>query len=115
MTMQDVPTESLGRAVLDYLRAHRDEMVALLETLVRAESPSTEPERQAAVQRPLRKALEAMDFWVEHIPGRAMSGRMVHRPSCCWDTRTPSGPSARSKRCPFAYARTRSRDRASST
>ncbi|NBC15716.1 MAG: M20/M25/M40 family metallo-hydrolase [Bacteroidetes bacterium] len=87
--MQDAPTESLGQALLGYLRAHQDEMVALLETLVRAESPSTVPVLQAAVQRPLRQALEAIDFRVEHIPGRGESGGHLYaRPR----ERTPGAP-----------------------
>jgi glutamate carboxypeptidase len=64
-------------------------MVALLETLVRAESPSTEPALQADVQRPLRKALEAIDFRVDHIPGRGKSGGHLYaRPR----KRTPGAP-----------------------
>ena len=76
--MQAAPTQHLARAVLEYLRAHRTEMVRMLETLVRAESPSTVPETQRAVQRPLMRALVAMDFEVCRIPGRGRSGGHVY-------------------------------------
>jgi len=67
-----------GAAVTDFLVARRDEMVALLETLTRAESPSSEPGSQAAVARLLASRLERLGFATIAIPGRRRSGGQLY-------------------------------------
>jgi glutamate carboxypeptidase len=57
-----------------YLDEHRHEMVAFLERLVRAESPSTAPESQKPVQALLNEALRGASYAVRIIPGHGNSG-----------------------------------------
>ena len=45
--MSSPPKSKLARSLRDYLATHRDQMLALLEVLVRAESPTDVPEAQA--------------------------------------------------------------------
>ena len=56
-------------------------MVALLQALARAESPSTEPAAQAEVQRLLQEALAALGYQVELIPGEQSGGHLHARPA----------------------------------
>ncbi len=72
--MTAVPDGTLARALHKYLAAHRDQMLALLEALVRAESPTDVPEAQADVQAALTRLLEALGFRVQFLPGGGESG-----------------------------------------
>jgi len=72
--MTAVPDGTLARALHEYLAAHRDQMLALLEALVRAESPTDVPEAQANVQAALTRLLEALGFRVQFLPGEGESG-----------------------------------------
>ncbi len=72
--MTAVPDGTLARALHEYLAAHRDQMLALLEALVRAESPTDVPEAQADVQAALTRLLEALGFRVQFLPGEGESG-----------------------------------------
>ena len=56
-------------AVLDYLRAQREPLVAFLGELVRAESPSSDPESQSGVRSPLAAELGARGFATGSSPG----------------------------------------------
>ena len=49
-------------------------MLAVLEALVRAESPTEVPEAQTEVQNALTRLLRTLGYTVEHLPGGAESG-----------------------------------------
>jgi glutamate carboxypeptidase len=63
-----------GEDILAYLEGRRPEMVAFLEQLVRAESPTRVPEAQANVQGLLTKALVDRGYTVRLIAGKGRSG-----------------------------------------
>ncbi len=72
--------EAEARELLAWLRGRREDMVAFLEDLVLAESPSTDPGAQAAAQALLTDALESVGFRVRHVPGRETGGHLYARP-----------------------------------
>src|SRR5262245_22096883 len=74
--MDQVPAQE----ILCYLHNQLPEMVALVQRLVVAESPSTEPHTQKAVLTPLAEALGRLDYTVLHIPGRQSGGHLYARP-----------------------------------
>ena len=67
-------------AVLDYLRAQREPLVAFLGELVRAESPSSDPESQSGVRSPLAAELGARGFATRFVAGRRTGGHLAARP-----------------------------------
>ena len=67
-------------AVLDYLRAQREPLVAFLGELVRAESPSSDPESQSGVRSLLAAELGARGFATRFVAGRRTGGHLVARP-----------------------------------
>src|SRR5215475_7100251 len=66
--------------ILRYLRNQLPEMVALVQQLAVAESPSTEPHTQKAVLTPLAEVLDRLNYTVVHIPGRQSGGHLYARP-----------------------------------
>ena len=72
--MKALPEAERARSIRDYLAAHRHQMLALLEVLVRAESPTDVPEAQAEVQDALSRILRSLGFAVQHVPGGDESG-----------------------------------------
>ena len=60
--------------VLRHLRGQQPAMLALLEQLVRAESPSTVPEAQGPVLDMLAAFLEDLAFCTVRLPGHGLSG-----------------------------------------
>lgn len=72
----------MGRTepVLGYLREQRESMVAFLERLVRAESPTERPEAQREVLAILRGRLEELGFRVRHLPGSRCAGHLYAVP-----------------------------------
>lgn len=68
------------RALLDLLVARRREMVALLERLVLAESPTLEPERQREPFRILADELDGLDFLVRRVRGHGVGDHLYARP-----------------------------------
>ncbi|MDX1616119.1 MAG: M20/M25/M40 family metallo-hydrolase, partial [Candidatus Promineifilaceae bacterium] len=62
-----------------YLRAHRDEMLAFLEALVRAESPSTVPESQTLPLNLMSESLQTLGFQVQRVPGVKTGGGLLGR------------------------------------
>ena len=72
--MEDFFTPPRADALRTYLKTHQDQMLAVLEALVRAESPTDVPEAQADVQDALTRFLNTLDYTVEHVPGRPESG-----------------------------------------
>lgn len=59
----------LADAVTTYLQGHKRQMLAVLEALVRAESPTSEPDAQTEVQTRLARLLRTLDYRVHRIPG----------------------------------------------
>ncbi len=70
---------AVALAVRDRLPALRSEFVEFVRQLVLAESPSTEPESQAAVRSLLHEALRDVGLDVQHIPGVATGGHLLAR------------------------------------
>lgn len=61
--------DELAQPVHAYLEAHQDQMLAVLEALVRSESPTDDPEAQVEVQNTLARLLQTLDFEVERVRG----------------------------------------------
>ncbi len=59
--------ERTAQRVLDYVRAHEDFLLVLLEKLVEAESPSSHPASHEPVRRILEAALKEQDFAVREF------------------------------------------------
>lgn len=74
--MDQVPAQE----ILRYLRNQLPDMVALVQQLAVAESPSTEPNTQRAVLTPLAEALGRLNYTVRHLPGRQSGGHLYARP-----------------------------------
>lgn len=64
----------------DYLREHRRAMVELLERLALAESPSSDPKRQAEILGILSESLAEAEYRVRKIRGRNTGGHLYARP-----------------------------------
>ncbi|MFB6272776.1 MAG: M20 family metallopeptidase [Salinibacter sp.] len=76
-----VPEADLARSIRAYLDTHRNQMLAVLEALVRAESPTDVPEAQADVQDALSRLLAALGFRVQYLPdGDESGGHLYARP-----------------------------------
>jgi glutamate carboxypeptidase len=69
-----------AQEILAFLEGEQDRMIAFLLELARAESPSTVPESQAAVQALLQEALEEIAFKVELFRGQESGGQLYARP-----------------------------------
>jgi len=63
-----------AEAVRTFLDERRDDMIAFLGNLVRAESPTDLPEAQADAQQILAGALRDLAFRVRHVPGGDETG-----------------------------------------
>jgi glutamate carboxypeptidase len=74
--MDRLPTQE----ILHYLRNQLPNMLELLQHLVLAESPSTEPDAQRAVFLPLAETFGRLDYAVQHISGRQSGGHLYARP-----------------------------------
>lgn len=76
------PAESdPAQALWAEIHRRRDEYVAFLRRLVQAESPSTDPDAQAEVQRLLSDALADLGFATMRLPGTATGGALYARPA----------------------------------
>jgi glutamate carboxypeptidase len=80
-TQSETETTRTAAALSAYVHDHADDYVDFLGRLARAESPSTDPEAQAEVQRLLGEALADLDFAVTHLPGEATGGSLYARPA----------------------------------
>lgn len=69
----------VARQLLNYLNDKRGDMLAFLERLVLAESPSLVPESQAHVQSILLESLQALDYEVQSIQGKKTGGHLLAR------------------------------------
>lgn len=76
--MQVSSQSKLAQSVRTYLQEHRNQMLALLEVLVRAESPTDVPEAQANVQAALARLLRTLDFHVQSLPGGTQTGSHLY-------------------------------------
>ena len=70
----------VARQLLHRVSRRQTEMVELLEALVKAESPSSVPESQSAVQSILRNALTDLGCKVRKIPGIRTGGHLLAMP-----------------------------------
>ena len=68
-------------ALQAYVHDHTDAYLQFLDRLVRAESPSTDPETQARVQRVLAEAFADLGFAATHLPGTNTGGSLYARPA----------------------------------
>ncbi|WP_263784752.1 M20 family metallopeptidase [Salinibacter grassmerensis] len=66
--MESVSESTLAHALRRYLAGHREQMLAALEALVRAESPTDVPEAQGEVQDMLTRLLRTLGFQVRYLP-----------------------------------------------
>lgn len=72
---------SLAHAVRSYLESHQRQMLAVLEALVRAESPTDVPEAHAASQETLSRLLRTLTYTVQIVPGgETRAGHLYARP-----------------------------------
>lgn len=71
---------SRGKDILAWLRNERDPMVAFLEQLTVAESPSSDPMSQLAVRTLLARAFRELDYRTVALPGRRTGGQLYARP-----------------------------------
>ena len=72
----------LAHLIRDYLESHQNQMLALLKTLVRAESPTDVPEAQADVQDALSRLLRTLGFTVQYLPnGDTCGGHLFAQPT----------------------------------
>ena len=77
-----------GPEVLDYLKAHRQEFIAFVETLALSESPSTEPQSQPPIREQLVAAFDEVGYRSLPISGRDTGGHLYARPK----QRSPGAP-----------------------
>lgn len=66
--------------LLDYLHSRQQEMIDLLEQLVKAESPSNIPESQQQVMSLLTKNLQKKGYQVSHLSGKQTGGQLFAKP-----------------------------------
>jgi glutamate carboxypeptidase len=66
-----------AQQILHYLQGQRQAMIDFLSSLVLAESPSTNPEAQAAPLTILWEALDDLGFAVQVLPGRETGGHLL--------------------------------------
>lgn len=62
--------------ILQYLQGQRGEMIRLLESMARVESPSDEPATQYAIREVIAAEFEQLGFRVCRIPGRDSGGML---------------------------------------
>ena len=67
-------------AVLEAVRAQRDEMLAFLEKLVAHESPSSVPESQAPILDHLEEALDEIGYETRRLVGDQSGGQLLAAP-----------------------------------
>jgi glutamate carboxypeptidase len=67
---------SAGHRVLEHLRGEQDRMTALLEDLVRMETPSTEPSSQGPIRARLKTEFEEIGYRVRLVPGKNSGGHV---------------------------------------
>ncbi|MFO8231212.1 MAG: M20 family metallopeptidase [Longimonas sp.] len=76
----DTTVEDCADDVMSVAEEHRADLVALLQTLVEAESPSDVPEAQTPVFELVEEALKPLGFRFLRLPGKASGGQLLARP-----------------------------------
>lgn len=74
-------TDAEAQSILGYLRDQQDAMVALLERLALAESPSNDPTAAAAALELLATELQRAGTTVRRFPGRVSAGTLYAQPA----------------------------------
>jgi glutamate carboxypeptidase len=69
-----------GGEILGFLQGQRSALVDLIERLIRAESPSTDPASHRAVRDVLRSEFENLGFMTRAVPGAGVGGQLYARP-----------------------------------
>jgi len=62
--------------ILQHMQGQREELIRLLETMARSESPSDEPQAQTEIREIIAAELEDLGFRVRRIPGRNSGGML---------------------------------------
>lgn len=79
--MENCSDRELAHFVRTYLSERRDQMLSLLETLVRSESPTDVPQAQAGMQDCLSRFFQMLDLEVQFLPeGTESGGHLYARP-----------------------------------
>jgi len=66
--------------IVSYLKDNQKSMILFLKKLVKAESPSRDADSQIEVMNLLGSALEKLNFYVLHVPGKTSGGYLFARP-----------------------------------
>jgi len=80
-TQPETETTRTAAVLSAYVHDHAEDYVDFLSRLARAESPSTDPAAQEAVQRLIGEALTDLNFAVTHLPGESTGGALYARPA----------------------------------
>lgn len=69
-----------AKKVLDFLRAEEDSFIELIQRLVEAESPSTQPETMEQAFSIISGAYSEIGYRCSHIPGNSSGGQLLLQP-----------------------------------
>jgi len=72
---------SIGELVVEHVKGQQNGMVSLLESLTRAESPSSDAASQLSVQEILGREFRELDFKLRRLAGRTSGGQLFARPA----------------------------------
>lgn len=73
-------SQNTGTRTLEYLTAHREQMILFLKELVAMETPSKKRKAQFKIITFLKEQLESMGFLAIHVPGHKTGGYLYARP-----------------------------------
>ncbi|MCW5517979.1 M20 family metallopeptidase [Muriicola sp. Z0-33] len=73
-------SQNTGTRALEYLTAHREQMILFLKELVAMETPSKKRNAQFKIIDFLKEQLESMGFMAIHVPGHKTGGYLYARP-----------------------------------
>ena len=73
-------TTQTANQILGFLEDKQEEMFALLEEMVRAESPTRVPSTQNKILQIIARALEKQSYYTLRVPGRKSGGYLYARP-----------------------------------
>lgn len=87
--MQTSIPSDLAGAVQHYVSSHKNQMIAVLEALVRAESPTGIRDAQLEVQKLLTRLLHTLSYEVVSLPGKKQYGPHLYARPTARQTGTP--------------------------
>lgn len=87
--MQTSILSDLAGAVQNYVSTHKHQMIAVLETLVRTESPTGVQEAQIEVQTALTRLLHTLSYEALSVPGNEQYGPHLYARPAAHQTETP--------------------------